>query len=381
MTTEELQSLVKRVLQSVPPPPSEPLEPIKWIDMSQWDIEPTPDRLWFIRGVIPRLQPALLSGEGAIGKSMLALHLMASTALGRDWLGFLPEPGGAWYIGAEDHETELHIRLADILKHYNTTYDELIKSGFRMKSLYDDDAVLGAPNRYGIIEATNLYKQIYQQAGDEKPMCIALDASADVFAGNEIDRVQTRQFCTLLRKLSNVCEGSVLLLAHPSLTGISTGTGLSGSTAWHNSVRARLYLTSPKPEPGEQPDSDLREMQFKKNQYGRTNDSLVLRYQNGLFLPEKTFSSIEMAAAEQNADQTFLTLLARFTKSGRNVGDKVKAANYAPRVFAKEPDAKALPKPEKYLVSAMDRLFRENKIHMEDYDRHGYTRIVAGPAP
>jgi hypothetical protein len=34
----------------------------------------------------------------------------------------------------------------------------------------------------------------------------------------------------------------VLLTGHPSLTGINTGTGTSGSTAWNASVRSRLYF-------------------------------------------------------------------------------------------------------------------------------------------
>jgi CHC2 zinc finger len=49
---------------------------------------------------------------------------------------------------------------------------------------------------------------------------------------------------------------------------------------------ARIYLTSPAAEEGEQPDTDLRELRFKKNNYGPVSESIVLRYRNGLFLPE-----------------------------------------------------------------------------------------------
>ena len=41
---------------------------------------------------------------------------------------------------------------------------------------------------------------------------------------------------------SRVHNASVLLLTHPSLEGIRSGSGLSGSTAWHNSVRARCVF-------------------------------------------------------------------------------------------------------------------------------------------
>jgi hypothetical protein len=33
-----------------------------------------------------------------------------------------------------------------------------------------------------------------------------------------------------------------VLIAHPSLTGMNTGSGLFGSTDWHNGPRARLYF-------------------------------------------------------------------------------------------------------------------------------------------
>jgi len=359
-----------------------PRTPIKWIDMSTWDGEPTPEREWFIRDRIPVRQPTLFSGEGAVGKSLLTLHLLVATALGRDWLKMLPEPGPAWYVGAEDDERELRIRLNPILKLFSATHTDLVEAGFQMKSLFGEDAILGAPNGRGIIEPTPLFLQLFEEAADKKPKAIAIDASADVFAGNEIDRSHVRQFVgSLLRRLAGAIDGAVILLSHPSLTGINTGTGLSGSTGWHNSVRARMYLTSPKPEAGEQSDSDLRELTFKKNQYGPIGESIVLRWKDGLFLPERGMSSLEVAVAEKTADEMFLKLLTRFTQNGQNVSHKNQPANYAPRLFAKEPEAKNLPRAKTALEEAMQRLFREQKIHVETYGRHSYERLAMGAKP
>jgi len=359
-----------------------PRTPIKWIDMSTWDGEPTPEREWFIRDRIPVRQPTLFSGEGAVGKSLLTLHLLVATALGRDWLKMLPEPGPAWYVGAEDDERELRIRLNPILKLFSATHTDLVEAGFQMKSLFGEDAILGAPNGRGIIEPTPLFLQLFEEAADKKPKAIAIDALADVFAGNEIDRSHVRQFVgSLLRRLAGAIDGAVILLSHPSLTGINTGTGLSGSTGWHNSVRARMYLTSPKPEAGEQSDSDLRELTFKKNQYGPIGESIVLRWKDGLFLPERGMSSLEVAVAEKTADEIFLKLLTRFTQNGQNVSHKNQPANYAPRLFAKEPEAKNLPRAKTALEEAMQRLFREQKIHVETYGRHSYERLAMGAKP
>jgi RecA-family ATPase len=349
--------------------------------MATWDEEPVPERNWFIRDRIPIRQPVLLSGEGSVGKSLIVLHLLAATALGRDWLGMLPEPGGAWYLGAEDEQRELHIRLEAIRKHFGVSYTDLIEGDFRMKSLFGEDAVLGAPNRHGIVGPTALFDQLLEEAADTKPKLIGLDASADVFAGDEINRSQVRQFVGLLRKLAGATDGVVILLSHPSLTGISSGTGLSGSTAWHNSVRARMYLTSPKPESGEQPDTDLRELAFKKNQYGPLSEPIILRYRNGLYLPEAGTSNLDKLAAEQQTEEVFLSLLTQFTRQGRNVSHTKTAPTYAPAEFVKDPAAKGIRK--EALADAMSHLFAAGKIHVESYGRPSrrYSKLVTGPPP
>ena len=111
-----------------------------------------------------------------------------------------------------------------------------------------------------------------------------------------------------------VAGGSVTVLSHPSLAGISSGSGISGSTAWHGAFRFRQYLKGVKADDGEQPENDLRELEFKKNQYGPIGESIVLRYQRGLFLPEAGVSSLDKAAREQKAEEVFLALLARYDR-------------------------------------------------------------------
>src|SRR5262249_41564943 len=266
-------------------------EPFPWIDTSNWDHEQCPEREWAVKDRIPLRQVTLLSGEGAIGKSIVELMCAVAHVTGRDWLGTMPEPGGAFYIGAEDDEREMRIRLTAIIKHYGTTFDEICANGFRFISLVGEDAVLGAADRNNVIKPTTLYGRLLEQAGDLKPKNIGIDTSADVFGGNESDRAQVRQFVNMFGRLAIGGAGCVVLLSHPSLTGINSGSGISGSTAWHNSVRARMYMTAPKLEAGDQPGTDLRELQFKKSNYGPVSSSIVLRYQNGLFLPEGGMSS------------------------------------------------------------------------------------------
>jgi RecA-family ATPase len=189
------------------------------------------------------------------------------------------------------------------------------------------------------------------------------------FAGDEINRVQVYAFANYMQKLAMVADGSVTVLSHPSLAGMNSGSGISGSTAWHGAFRFRQFLTGVKAESGEQPDSDLRQLEFKKNQYGPLGETIVVRYENGLFVPERGMSNLNKAAREAEADRVFIDLLTRFTVAGRNVSDKSSSPNYAPRVFALEAEGKAANLRKAELEDAMRRLFANGRIVVETYGK------------
>jgi RecA-family ATPase len=168
----------------------------------------------------------------------------------------------------------------------------------------------------------------------------------------------------LLTGLAIAADGAVQLISHPSLSGISAGTGVSGTTQWHNAVRARSFLKGIKPESGDQPDNDLREIIFKKNNYGPFADTIVLRYQNGLFLPVTGAGTLEKVAREQRAREVSVALLKRFTAANRNVSYKTGTA-YAPALFAREEEAKHNGLNGKALEAAMRALFKDGVIWNE----------------
>ena len=341
---------------------------LPFLNISAWENQPVPEQEWAVLDRIPLRQVALFSGEGAAGKSTLQLQLSAATVLGRDWIGSLPEPGPSIFIDAEDDENVLHRRTAAIAAHYSVSFAELARNGLHLNAFAGEDTVLAAPSRSGKIEPTGFYKRVLQAAGDIKPKMIGIASSANVYAGSEIDRSQVQQFIGLLTKIAIVANGSIQLISHPSLTGISTDTGLSGNTQWHNAVRARSYLKGIKPEAGEQADNDLRELVFKKNNYGPISESIVLRWQNGLFLPLPGMASLDRAAHEAKADEVFLDLLRRFTAENRNASDK-KGPSYAPALFAREDEAKRAGLTNRSFEDAMRRLFKTGKIWNEPYGK------------
>jgi RecA-family ATPase len=289
-----------------------PAPPLAWLDLSAWDDQPTPQRKWAIHDRVPLNQAGLFSGEGGTGKSIIELMKDVAHVAGKDWLGSLPDLGPAFYIGAEDDADELHIRLAAIAKHYKITFKDLVEDGLHVLCLLGRDATLCASSgKSGRVKTTQLYRQIYEAAGDIKPKNISIDTLSRAFAGNEIDRVQVYAFAMHMQALAMVAEGSVTVLSHPSLYGLNSGSGFSGSTAWHGAFRFRQYLKGAKPADGEQPDNDLRELEFKKNQYGPLAETVILRYRDGLFLPEGGISGLDKLAREAKADELFLGLLKR----------------------------------------------------------------------
>ena len=357
-----------------------PLSKLPFINLSAWQDRPVPERVWAVQDRIPQNAVTLLSGEGSVGKSILALQLSTAIVLGRDWLGTLPEPGPALVACCEDESDELWRRLDRIRNHYGVGYGDL--TALHLLSLAGQETIMAAPDRGGLIQPTPLFKLLREAACDLHPRLIVLDNAADIFAGNENDRAQVRQFISLLHGMALSANCGVLLTSHPSLVGISSGTGLSGSTAWNASVRSRLYFKRATTGKDEEPDPDLRLLEVMKSNYGPVGESLSLRWKDGLFLPVASVGSLEKLAAEQAADTLFLSLLARFTRQGRNVSDKITSNGYAPSCFASDPEAKAAHVSKRAFANAMARLFAAEKIYVETYGRPSrpYSRLVEGSA-
>lgn len=150
---------------------------------------------------------------------------------------------------------------------------------------------------------------------------------------------------------------AVLILAHPSLSGMASGNGTAGNTAWSNSCRSRLYLETVKGENGEVTDDTLRRLTVKKANYAKTGTKIMLRWEHGRFVP--TDRECKAATSNAESDRLFLDLLDQFTKEGRNVTAK-QGPSYAPTQFAAHADAKGTTK--QAFKAAMDRLLKAGTI-------------------
>lgn len=237
--------------------------------------QPAP-REWIAESWIPKGVITGLSGDGGMGKTLLAQQLIYAAGTGGEWLGMAIPRMRALGVFCEDDRDELH-RRHDAIK---------ASQGHAIGNPYDGVWLwprVGSDNLLVTFDKDNrpalspFFEAIKKHVLEHKIELLVLDTIADLFGGNEIIRAQVNFF------VKSVCGAfikdakaagfilSVLLLSHPSQAGRNSGTGESGSTAWNNAVRARLYLTRPEDGLAEQ-----RVLTRKKSNYSSSGDDVKI---------------------------------------------------------------------------------------------------------
>jgi AAA domain len=227
----------------------------------------------------------------------------------------------------------------------------------RLVDLVGENSVLGLLTQ-GIIEPTPMYDALDAYIAEFKPGLVELDVLADLFSGEENNRPQVTQFIGLLKRLCRKHHCATLLLAQPSVAGMNTGSGTSGSTGWSNSGRSRLYFQRVKTDEGGEPNKNLRTFEGKKANYSEVGGKFDVEWKDGLFRRVIGQTGFAKMAADQKAEDLFVSQLASFAKSGRSVSDSP-GANYAPTKFASDKPTQEL------LKLAMFRLFDKGTIKIE----------------
>jgi RecA-family ATPase len=350
---------------------------VKIINPAEWADKPIPAREFLVPPLLPAKNVTLLYGEGGNGKSLLSLDLAVARATGNKWLGLDTLPGRTLVFSAEDDQDELQRRLAAIALYYKVSIGDL--SAIRLVDLVGQDAVIGELSRSGRIVPTELYQFMIETIESFQPGLVIIDALADSFAGDENNRTQARQFISMLRKPAIEYGCAFLTLAHPSLSGIMTGRGTSGSTGWSNSVRARMYLEALEVD-GKEADPNLKVLRQPKANYAKAGFELALRYENGVLVPTNTGAPLSAEAKGLQVEEIFMTLLLRLYGEERFVNNK-SGPSYAPAIFALEPEATGAMISKKALQAAMVRLFQKKRIKIEAYGppSRGLTRLIEAP--
>lgn len=234
-----------------------------------------PPREWLVENFITPGTTTALFGEGGIGKSMLALHMGLCMTQGKPFMGIRTKKARVFGVFCEDDKHELHRRMERMC-----AYEGINIADTRDMKVWSRDGKSNfLTDEKG--RATEFYGKLWAklerfQGEDQSPMLVIIDTAAHVFGGNEIVRREVTDF--VANYLGRIAKrfGAVLLLAHPSKSGIITGSGDSGSTGWNGSVRSRAYLHHT---------DDKRNvvLDFKKANYGKKQEPIILDMKGGVF--------------------------------------------------------------------------------------------------
>lgn len=322
---------------------------------ADWQDQAPPGRQWRWDAFVPNFQATLLTGAGAAGKSLATQQMCTCVALGLPFLGVETRQSPALYITCEDDLEELHRRQDAICAALGVQLEQTRGKLFLLSlqgqignelAIFDGDGKMTLAPRYHEIEQTCLALGVKHAT---------LDNTAHTFAGNENDRHQVAAFVNLNNRLAKTIGGSVVMVGHPN----KAGNSYSGSTAWENQVRARLYLEVPKGEEGAPVDPDMRVLRNEKANYSQRGAEVHFWWFKGAFvtekdMPEGSDGSPHSAQAEWE-DNLFLDLLVMLTKQRRHVSHAANLSNYAPKIMAGMPEARGVGKAN--FARAMERLF------------------------
>jgi RecA-family ATPase len=331
--------------------------PFDTFDASRWEGVPIEPRRWIARDRIPVGEPGIMSGDGGTGKTKLALQLaVAISAALRDWIGGVVDAEGSVIVfSAEEKLKEMHRRTLDAIEYRRLSFDDL--HGGLHFICDQDDTVLGLVDRNGIVQPTRSLLRLEKTVAVIRPALVIIENAADVYSGNESDRTNVTRFMRkVLGSLTVACESTVMLIQHPSVSGLNDGTGRSGSTGWNNAGRWRNNFTRIKDEEG------LRQFEVVKNNYGPEGEKVRLRWDRGVFVPEGQGSTRQRAAAEAEIDNRYLALLDTVNAQHRRVSPST-SSTYAPSVFEAMPAACGCK--SRAFAAAQERLFARGAIVLE----------------
>jgi hypothetical protein len=165
---------------------------------------------------------------------------------------------------------------------------------------------------------------------------------------------------------------AVPLLAHP---GRAPGAEFSGSSAWENAARARLYLSDRKPDAkmldGEDdaPTGDRRFLSRRKANYS-ARELRAFRYENGVLMPEQAAESGGLVGAleDRRDERIVIDAFQRLNGMGQQPTDGETSPNFLPKLIVQFNLAEGRTKRD--LTQAMRRLQSDGKLKRAEVGKY-----------
>lgn len=345
--------------------------PLDIIDWTSFKPSPPPRR-WLIEDWIPDREAVLLSGDGGTGKSLVALQLALALGAGVPVFGLQTTPCRVLYLACEDSPEELHRRAHAALMAPEHAFTELSPGRVSFASLVGRDALLaveGQENR-NIIEVGPLYNQLKKtldavRGDQDEPFILILDTAADMLGANENARSVVNQFVKrCLGGLVKKYGVTPLVIGH---TAKAAGSEYSGSTAWNNSFRVRLFLRHHESEAL----SNHRVLARAKSNYSEKGEEIQLFWERGSFRVAGAFDESETIAA---VDEAVLLTVQAFEDAGNPVSGQTNGGRSLFRQKILGPNGRPISKSDK--KDAVGRLLKAGRIREIKNQKHGNGLFV-----
>jgi hypothetical protein len=333
-----------------------------------------PEFVW--DGYIPRGVVTLLGAHGGTGKSTIALMLAVCTAVGRSLFDAEVTPCKVLFVSLEDSAAIARHRLANICKLWELEPLALINrlhivDGTEYPELYSAES-----RGSGIL--TDTYKEMSAIVQNKEIGLVIVDNASDAYGGDEIQRRQVRAFIRALGEAIKPTNAGCLLLAHVDKNTskgrkAEGGEGYSGSTAWHNSARSRLFLT--------RGDDDLLTLEHQKSNLCRLREPIKLEWtEDGLpKLVDKSESGDLLSSIAFNVrgerTKALLTMIAEFEDRRHYCSPVATARNNVHATLSSEPDFKKLKVNKSDCKHILNQCQRHKLLEIVDYlDAYRKTR-------
>lgn len=285
--------------------------------------------------LLPAGHVTVLGAHGGTGKSMIALMLACALAAELPLFGIPTRRAKVAYFSAEDPASVTRHRLHMICRAMS------LDPALLAPRLHILDATAGDPVLFHEVSAggtrsgatTGSYEALAGYLDEHAIDVLIVDNASDAFDANENDRSRVRGFMRALAVLAKP-DRAVFLLVHVD-KGTSRGDrggteGYSGSTAWHNSARSRLYLSRDR-------DGTLL-LEHQKNNHGRLRDPMRLIWlDGGLPQVDAPMEPTVQRIADGNNTKVILKLLAQFYSRGEFVATDTRSRYHAVKVLGDEP--------------------------------------------
>lgn len=298
-------------------------------------VAPTPPAfVW--DGLVPSMHVTLFAAHGGVGKSFLALMLAVAVALGLPLFGIPTRRGVVAYYSGEDGAHVLRARLAHICSGMGVAVERLEGRLFILDATDEDPTLFAEVTTAGRKEGatTKTYASLRSFAADKEISLLVVDNASDAFDANEIDRARVRGFIRSLARIGKERDAGVLLLAHvdkgTSRKERSDTEGYSGSTAWHNSSRSRLFMTRDE-------DGSLLLQQQKYNLGKRREPLRLVWSEGGIPALDEAFGPMVQGIADRGHEKALLKLIAEFAERGEHVTTATTSRTNAAKLLRHEP--------------------------------------------